>query len=177
MSKHLKLPSPVPLTVYTEYVFYWFQFNAPLKEWTVNALWKIIKHGMKTLFWMIFLDIIMHFFYVNAIMYDDKLVWHIPLWSLAGMGFGCIQFFMVQVCLWPIFTYHCTRVGQEQILFQNFLKLPPSFENSFRFCNISCLSLQKEMGEGGCLGQKLGTLLFLFLLPVSVSNPFEVTYQ
>ena len=30
---------------------------------------------------------------------------------------------------------------------------------------------------GGCLGQKWGTFLFLFLFPVSVSNPFEVIFQ
>ena len=33
---------------------------------------------------------------------------------------------------------------------------------------------ETETGRAGCLGQNWGTFLFLFLIPVSVSNPFEV---
>ena len=83
-------------------VSYWFytvllQFHAPVREWNKKDLRDILTSILRVVFWTMFIEVILHYFYFSAIMLHHRLMWHIPLWALAGIGYGAGQFFMVKV--------------------------------------------------------------------------------
>ncbi len=75
------------------------QFNVPLKPWKSSALRDIAVGVLRVCFWALFIEVILHFFYFNAIIHHRRLMKNIPLWVLAGIGYGSGQFFMVKVSI------------------------------------------------------------------------------
>ena len=57
---------------------------------------KIIKDVVRISFWALFIEVILHYFYFNAMMHDRSLLRRLPRWALVGVGYCHGQFFMVK---------------------------------------------------------------------------------
>ena len=84
-----------------------------MKEWSKQDWRDILTSTLRVIFWAIFIEVVLHYFYFNSIMLHLRLMWHIPLWALAGIGYGAGQFFMVKVhvyyqCITPHGTTVCS---------------------------------------------------------------------
>ena len=102
------------------------QFNTPMKEWSKKDWRDILTSTLRVIFWAIFIEVVLHYFYFNSIMLHLRLMWHIPLWALAGIGYGAGQFFMVKVyvyyqCITPhgttVFSLHPISIPQAILRF------------------------------------------------------------
>ena len=97
-----------------------------MKEWSKKDWRDILTSTLRVIFWAIFIEVVLHYFYFNSIMLHLRLMWHIPLWALAGIGYGAGQFFMVKVyvyyqCITPhgttVFSLHPISIPQAILRF------------------------------------------------------------
>jgi hypothetical protein len=93
-NKFVKIPFLPFLQMYKDY-----------QPWTGAKILKLILLIFRYLFWYVFVEIALHFFYFSAIRYEPKVVERLDLWTLCGLGYSMGQFF----CIKYVFFYGFTR--------------------------------------------------------------------
>ena len=76
-----------------------------VQTWTLKRLKNIALLVVRYVFWYCFTEVFLHFFYVSAFRYEERLVATFDMWTLAGLGFTMGQFFHIKF----VFLYGISR--------------------------------------------------------------------
>ncbi|KAK2175408.1 hypothetical protein NP493_734g02018 [Ridgeia piscesae] len=82
-----------PLMTYDQFLL---QTTLPRQPWTKSKVVNIVKDCLRVAFWILFIEITLHYFYFSALMSDPEVMDRLPRWALVGVGYCCGQFFMVK---------------------------------------------------------------------------------
>ena len=61
--------------------------------WSQDRAHFIIGPLIRYLFWLFVCNLLLHFFYFNALQYDHNIMDRVDLWTLCGIGYCMGQFF------------------------------------------------------------------------------------
>ncbi|KAK2175409.1 hypothetical protein NP493_734g02048 [Ridgeia piscesae] len=82
-----------PLMTYDQFLL---QTTLPRQPWTKSKVVNIVKDSLRVAFWILFIEITLHYFYFSALMSDPEVMDRLPRWALVGVGYCCGQFIMIK---------------------------------------------------------------------------------
>ncbi|XP_014672519.1 PREDICTED: protein-cysteine N-palmitoyltransferase HHAT-like isoform X2 [Priapulus caudatus] len=78
------------------YDLYEIQMKQTARIWTKDKIFYIIREFMRVMFWATYLELILHFYHFNALIFDLYTVKSMGRWPLGGLGWSHGQFFHVK---------------------------------------------------------------------------------
>lgn len=77
-------------------LFDFFQFYQPYKSFTRDEIKSLLQDTVRTIWWYIFLEIYLHFFYSTAITLDPRIFSSLSNWAIAGIMYSQLNIFLVK---------------------------------------------------------------------------------